>query len=389
MCNYISSNNNRFYVGLEASYGNAAASAQLTRIPAVGLKTKHQRERLQRRDKTGSRTFPGLPAASRFQTSFELNTYMTAWTDTSKPPAHGALFTAALGGSGLQFAGGTVSSVNGTQIVFAAAHGLTAGQAIANGGEIRFVTGVVNPTTVRVNAAFTAGAGAGQSVQPAYTFTPGQCLPSATILDYWSPATAVNRMLAGVGIDLVEVDINGDFHQFRFTGAAADIVDSASFSAGQAGLQQFPVEPSSDGFDYTLIPGHLGQAWIGSAPEQFFTISKAKVTLKNNLDLRAREFGDLLPRGIVAGQRDVRVDFSLFAQSDTQTAALYQAARQQSPVSVMFQLGRQSGQLCGLFLKGVMPEVPEFDDSETRLIWNFSNCRAQGIGDDEIAIAFA
>ena len=55
----------------------------------------------------------------------------------------------------------------------------------------------------------------------------------------------------------------------------------------------------------------------------------------------------------------------------------------------MFQLGQQQGQLCGVFLKSVMAEVPEFDDKETRLIWNFKNSRAQGIGGDEITIAFA
>nr|AEQ20628.1 hypothetical protein [uncultured bacterium CSLF43] len=157
MCKYIGSNNNRFWIGLEAAYGNVAASEQLTRIPAVSLKTKHQRERLQRKDKTGTRTFLGLPAASRYQTSFELNTYMSGWTDTTQPPAHDALFTAAFGPSGLQFAGGVVASASGTQITFATAHGLALGQAISCAGEIRFVTGIVNTTAVQINASFTSG----------------------------------------------------------------------------------------------------------------------------------------------------------------------------------------------------------------------------------------
>lgn len=193
----------------------------------------------------------------------------------------------------------------------------------------------------------------------------------------------------GVGVDRLELDVNGDFHEFRFSGSAADVVDSASFVSGQAGLQQFPSEPASTGFDYTLIPGHLGQAWIGSVANQFYTLASAKVTLRNNLVLRSREFGQLLPRAIAAGERDVRLDFSVFAQDDSQTQALYQAARQQSPMSVMLQLGQQDGQLCGVFMKSVIAEVPEFDDSETRLIWNFRNCRAQGVGDDELFIALA
>ena len=47
--------------------------------------------------------------------------------------------------------------------------------------------------------------------------------------------------------------------------------------------------------------------------------------------------------------------FDLFAQTDTATPALYQAARQQSPISAMFQLGQVSGQLMGVYLKSVIP----------------------------------
>jgi hypothetical protein len=53
----------------------------------------------------------------------------------------------------------------------------------------------------------------------------------------------------------------------------------------------------------------------------------------------------------------------------------------------MFQLGESNGQLFGVYLKSVMPEVPEFDDSERRLQWKFRNSRAQGTVDDEIFVA--
>ena len=68
--------------------------------------------------------------------------------------------------------------------------------------------------------------------------------------------------------------------------------------------------------------------------------------------------------------------------------ALYQASRQRSPIGVMLQLGQQEGQLFGVYLKSVVPEVPEFDDGETRLQWQFSNCRAQGTFNDELFVAF-
>jgi len=55
----------------------------------------------------------------------------------------------------------------------------------------------------------------------------------------------------------------------------------------------------------------------------------------------------------------------------------------------MFQLGATAGQLMGVYLKSVIPEVPQFDDSENRLQWKFASSRAQGTVDDEITVAFA
>lgn len=81
--------------------------------------------------------------------------------------------------------------------------------------------------------------------------------------------------------------------------------------------------------------------------------------------------------------------FELFSQDDANTQGLYQAARQQSPISVMFQLGESQGQLMGVYLKSVIPVVPEFDDGKNRLQWKFRPSRAQGTIDDEIAVAFA
>ncbi len=389
MASYISSNNNRLYVGVEPSFGNAAAATQLTRIPAVSLKVKHRRDELRRKDKTGTRTFLGLPSNLKRQTSFELRSYMTGWTDQSKAPAHGALFETAFGSPAQSFTAHSISGVTGTKITTGTQHGLEPGQAVSAGSEMRFVTGVVNTTTFVLNAPFTNGTGAGSQLVPTYSYRPGAEPSSVSILDYWSPDAAVNRLICGAAIDRVQIDINSDFHEFLFSGPAADLIDSASFNTGEAGLQQFPDEPASLGFDYTIIPGHLGQAWIGSVPGQFFTLASATIRFGNDVDVRAREFGSILARAIAAGERDVRVDFSVYAQTDDQTKALYQAARQRSPMSVMLQLGQQAGQLCGIYLPSVISDAPEFDDGETRLIWNFSKCRAQGSGDDEIVVAFA
>jgi hypothetical protein len=90
----------------------------------------------------------------------------------------------------------------------------------------------------------------------------------------------------------------------------------------------------------------------------------------------------------VPGTRTVSVTLELFGQDNSATTALYQAARQQSPIGMMFQLGQVPGQLLGIYLKSLVPSVPQFDDSDSRLQWKFSDMRAQGTAEDEIVVAF-
>jgi hypothetical protein len=209
-----------------------------------------------------------------------------------------------------------------------------------------------------------------------------------SIFDFWSPETAVQRILCGAGVDRMRLSVNGDFHEFEFSGPARDLIDNSSFSEGQGEMTSFPAEPAAADFDYTIVPGHLGQAWLGSTPAQFLTITSAELVLDNNLDTRSREFGSDGPRCLSAGTRSVALEFALLEEDDEATKGLYQAARQRSPISVMFQLGQQAGQLFGVYLKSAIPQPPEFDDRETRLAWRFRDCRAQGTVDDEVYMAF-
>lgn len=387
---YISSNNNRVYVAPEASYGQAAGITGSNRIPIVTLMTRQVPEQTGRRDKTGSRTFAGIPNRIRRRTSFKLNTFMTQWTDRTVAPSHGPLFQAAMGGSPVIFAGGTVAGVTGlTGIQFAAPHELSPGQAVSSGGEIRFVTAVQDATTVFVNAPLSAGLVAGSTMGATATFRLATDLGSATIYDYWDPSTAVQRILNGAAMNVMSVKVNGDFHEFEFSGPSQDLVDSASFTSGEAGLADFPAEPAPVNFDYTIVPGHMGQVWMGAGPSRYFTLTAADLTMTNAITQRAQEFGSDFVRCIAAGQRMVRLNFRVFEQDDAQTKELYQSARQRSPIQVMLQLGEQAGQLFGAYMPAMVPEVPEFDDGETRLQWKFQNDRAQGTVDDELYIAFA
>jgi len=385
---YISSKENRYYTALEQSFGYVPAVTEKNRLPGVKLDASHVLEKVVRRDKTGGRTFVGLPDGLRSETRFELTTYLTSWSAADAEPCYGPLLRAALGGSPLVYGGGTIDALTGAQLRFVAPHGLTSGQGISCGGEIRFAMALIDDYEIVLNAPLTGDQAAGWPVDRTMTYWPAATLPSVSLLDYWSPAGAVQRIVAGAAVDQMKVEINGDFHELVFAGMGKDLIDSASFVSQQGGLTSFPVEPADAGYDYAVVPGNLGQAWLGTAPDQFFTLTKATVTVDNGLDMRSKEFGFTTPRCVVAGPRSVTADFNLFEMDDAATKALYQAARQRSPVSAMFQLGQQASQLCGVYLKSFVPEVPEFNDDQAQLEWRFQGSRAQGILDDEIAIAF-
>jgi hypothetical protein len=388
-CGYISSNDERLYVGLELAYGQVPVVDSRNRFPAVKLTARQQLERAERKDKTGSRTYPGTPSGLRKRTSFGLKTYMTGWTRQDMEPGYGPLFEASLGGSAMFFAGGTANNNPNSKLLrLTSPHQLAAGRAVTFGGELRFVVSIVDPWTVELNAPFTLAPTEGSPVGPTVTYGPATMMGTLSVFDYWSPGGAVQRILNGAAVDEMRIRVNGDYHEFEFRGVARDIIDSASFEAGQGELSDFPPEPVIEQFDYTIIPGHLGQAWLGNAPDRFFTITDAELALNNDLDTRNHEFGSDASQCISPGMRTVTLDLELFEQNDPATKALYQAARQLSPIGVMLQLGQQSGQLFGVYLKSVIPEVPEFDDSENRLRWRFSGSRAQGTVNDEIYVAF-
>jgi hypothetical protein len=387
---YVSSNNNRFYVALESTYGAAAAITAQGRIPAVKLTAKQTPEKINRQDKTGSRTFVGLPTGLRKTTTFDLRSYMSAWASNAAAPAHDPLFQAVMGGPSLSWAGATISSAaSGSALAFAAPHGLAVGQAVTSGSEIRFVAAVPNLSSIVLNAPFSVLPPSGAALGRTLTYTPGSSLGSLTIFDYWTPGTAVQRVFSGAAVNQFQVKVNGDIHEFEFSGQAADVLDTSSFESGEAALTAFPAEPTIDDSSFTIIPGNLGQMWIGSTPTEFLTVTSAQLTFSNQLDLRADEFGSTLAQAVVPGIRQVMLNFNIYQQDDAPTQSLYQAARQQSPVSVMLQLGEQGGQMFGIYMSSVVLQVPQFDDSDKRQQWQFENCRAQGDVDDEIFVAFA
>jgi hypothetical protein len=389
MASYILSNANRFYTGLESSYGQTPAITATNRFPAVKLTAKNELETADRRDKTGSRSFVGIPAGLRRNTSFDLTTYMTSWGGQSSGPSYGPLFQASMGSAPAMYAGGSAAAgSSGTSLAFAAPHGLVVGQGVSCNGEIRFVTAIVSTTAVQVNAPFSSAPAAGTEIAPCISYFPATDLPSVSIFDYWDPSTALQRILCGAAVSRMTVKVNGDFHQFEFEGMAQDLLDTSSFTAGMGQLASFPAEPTIEAFDYSIVPGNMGEAWLGITPGQFYTITSGTFQLDNGLDMRSKEFGTNLPLAIAPGPRSVTAAFSLYEMDDSATQGLYHAARQQSPISLMFQLGQQTGQVMGVYMMSVVPVVPQFDDSDNMLQWKFQGSKAQGTANNELVVAF-
>ncbi len=389
MASYISSNHERLYARVEPSFGQTVAATNAHRFPAVRFTAQQQTERPFRRDKTGTRTQVSYPTQLRRRTSFEIQTYMTSWTNMGQLPPYSALFQAALGSAPRLISSRVlISGSTATTLQFGSSHGFVPGDGVVLGDEVRFVQSVPNTQSIVVNHPFSGPQLSGVTTGTTASFHPADDLPSLSVFSYRSPLTALQRFLTGAVIDQMSLVVNGDYHEFQFLGQAQDLFDDASFDSSDSVFENFPAEPALNETEQGIIPGHLGQAWLGGSASRFFTITDAEIQIDNQIDLRDREFGEEKVSGFIAGERRVSLQFSLFEKDDEATQSLYRSARNRTPISVMFQLGQKPGQMMGVWMKNVIPEIPDFDDRETRVQWRFRDSSAYGRKDDEIYVAF-
>ncbi len=385
---YISTDLNRYYAALEGSYGAVPAPGPGDAFRALRLDMELAQEYLERRDKSGSRTFSGVVSGGRRQGRFELDAYLIPSGTAGTAPDMWPFFQAACG-TALTFSGGVAAAGSTTSTInFSSPHGLAVGQAIGFGGELRFVTAVPSSTQAAVDPPFASAPGAGAAITATVTYPLAATLPSLAILDYWDPPSAQQRILSGAAVNQMELKVEGDFHQVRFSGEGQDVIDSLTFASGQGGLSSFPLEPTSQTLSGSPLAGHLGQIWLGSPAAKFTTLARASLVLENGVELRGSEFGSAVPLALVPGPRRVTFDFDVFELNDAATAALYAAARSRTPIAVHVQLGSTAGSLFGAYLRSLVPQVPRYDQREPQLRWSFNGSRAGGGTDDELHIAF-
>ena len=384
---YISTRNSRYYGAKEAEFGRVAPVSATDRFSGQWLRTWQQWDEPRRRDKTGTRTRQGTFGRLRKRTSFELKTYVYAREAGEARPRFGALIEGAMGGAARVSSGGApVTDVQGSTVAFGADHGLQPGDAISVGGQLRVVTACPDDRTVWVSAPV-SGAGAG-TTSGAVSYGPAVQLPSASLYEYWTPGTAVQRILNGCVVDEMQVELNGDFHEFTFRGLAAGLIDNRTFEAGQGGLASFPLEPAIEPLMEMPVPGHLGQAWVGAGSWPLETLAQARIRVRNHADLRWRDFGLMEPKCAVPGDREVAVDLEVYGTDAQACEAIYASANRREPLPLMVQMGEIPGAMCGIYIPNFVPAPPEFLDGEERLRWRFRGSPAQGLREDEIYVVF-
>ena len=200
MANYISSNANRFYVGLETAYGQAAGITAANRFPAVQLSAHQVLEQTKRRDKTGSRTFIGSPKMARRNTAYEVRNLFDIvdriGSAVRRTFISGSAWWGARGQYGaLHPAGAPVYNTANNCPSWAYLWFSSFLQ-----WRIRFAVAFPDVSTMTLNAAFSVTPIAGTVLAPAVTYSLANLLPSVTLYDYWDPITAVQRVITELGL---------------------------------------------------------------------------------------------------------------------------------------------------------------------------------------------
>lgn len=383
---YIGTHSNRIYLKSEIDHPELNNMTASRVAPVTSLRVSSKRKQLVRRDKTGYRSESPVLGPQRELVEVSMNAYGTGWDGDPGKSAISPILESGFCAASVLGANLPVSVAAGSQLTFAADANLSVGSALAFGSEIRFVAAVAGPRDVTLNAPFSIVPVTGSSVEGCANLAAGDSVRTMSVLDTWSPAQAVQRLLAGVTADQLSININNDFLEIGMRGFARNLVDSVS-GVGGAGFV-FPAPPAGAGNSLAApIAGHLGQALLGIEGFSVCTLTEAKITIDNNIDPRTDEFGCYGTKAYTLGKRRVSLDMTLFERNDALSQTLYTNAVNNIPVPVMLQIGNQPGSMFGIYLPAVLFAVPEFEDTQSRLLWRFRSSLALGAENDEIFIA--
>ncbi len=383
---YISSLSNRIYIKSENDFPELNNMADAEVAPVTSFELTSSRKLLYRRDKTGYRSESPVMGPQRELIEFNLESYGTGWTGGTEKPAIAPLLESGLCQSAELNSAVTVQSNTSTAVTLQADAVLKVGMAFAFGSEIRFVESISGPRDFTLNAPFSIQLAAGAQLDGCANLGLGDAPRTMSLLDTWAPSQAVQRFVTGAVTDRLKITVNNDFLEIAAKGYARNLYDNVSGIGGESFV--FPEAPvNASPLANSPIAGHLGQAFVGLPAARVCTLTQAEVRIDNNIEPRTDEFGCFSTKAFLLGRRRVSLDMTVFERNDELSQALYAKAVNNEPVPVMLQIGNQPGSMFAIYIPSVLFPVPSFNDSKSRLLWQFRNAVAMGIANDEIFIA--
>ncbi len=397
MSNYTLRTQQRGYVAIESSYATVPAFAASNAYKFTKLDLSLKQDYVLRRDKSGSRTFPGVVPGGRRSGAFTIDGHIIPNGVAGAAPDMGPLFQGLMGGTPRVYSGGTThgsTPCSTSSIVFGAAQNLQAGDFIGFNGELRYVSAITagSPgaaTTVTVDPPFSAAPGLGVAISGAVGYPLATSLPSLSLASYWDPSTTQQDIQNGAVVNEMKLTLNGETHDLAFSGPAQQLIDSITFASGQGGLSSFPSEPSNPVTNGVPIAGHKGQYWFGATPAKFATFLSGDLTINNAAIMREREGGSQVALGHAEMVRTVELQMSLYELDDANTQAIRTAAKNRTTIKAYLQLGDTQGTLFAFYIPAWVPQVPTRAEAQDNVEWQFAAGRAQGTSaNTEIYLAF-
>ena len=269
----VSSNNERLYAALETAYGQVPAITAQNRIPLMNLGAKQIPVATGGRIRQEAEHFPGFRTQFAETRSFQLSTLMTEWTNqTARLRRRGRCFKRRWGRApSLYGRNGGAASRARRRFNSRRPHGLTSGAGdhfgdrnpvCGGGGEYDYG---VHQRSVHDYARGRSGNGRDDDVLAGGGL--GEREPLRLLGSKRGGTADCERRGDGQDADKSERRFPG----VRLFGAIAGFAGQRELhQRGKGGLTAYPAEPAQTGFDYTIVPGNLGQVWMGATPNEFF-----------------------------------------------------------------------------------------------------------------------
>jgi len=386
---YISSLSNTIYLKADSDIGAALDVSDARIAPIESLSVNVKRKQLFRNDKSGYRSRNPLLGPQREEIGLSLVANATGWANRPETPVLSPLFQSAFASPIEIGQNYTVASSALNSITLQTDSNLQVGMAVCFGEELRFVRSVQDARSFELNSPFSSAPSNGALLLGCCNFSPGNIVHTFEVFEFWTPATAVQRVTSGCCANRTAIEINNDFVTISVDGFAKALTDSVTYNGVSGVFPQAPVANASSTSAISPIAGHLGQALIGASGQRVCTLVQGKITIDNGIQSRSDEFGCYGIKAFTLGQRKTEIDLSLYERNDHLSRELYAKAVDNEPTSLMLQLGTGQGNMMGIYLPAVLVPVPAFVDSDSRVLWRFKGAVSIGAQDDEIFVAVA